>query len=369
MSKRTRYLGLDVHKDSITVAVAEDGPPEELGTIPNDPSSVAKLVKGLSGPAVHLVAAYEAGPTGYVLHRQLQCLGVESSVVAPSLIPTRPGDRIKTDRRDSLKLARLLRSGDLTPVWVPDQEHEALRALVRARADAKADQLRAHHRLTKFLLVRGQAAPPGVRPWTAKWQTWLGRLHFEHTADQIVLEDYRAVARAADDRVKRLEAALREVGDTCRQVALLRALQALRGVGYLTAITIVAEAGDLTRFRSAPEFMAYCGLIPSERSSGSSRHRGSITKTGNALLRHVLGEAAHHSWRTPRRSRNLQLRQRGVPARVIEIDWAAQQRLHLRHQRLSARIGRPKTITAVARELAGFVWSVGQIQLEEVAAA
>ena len=196
MTKRTRYLGLDVHKQTITVSVAEDGPPEELGAIPNDPSSVVKLVKRLAGPNVRLVAAYEAGPMGYVLYRQLGVLGVECAVVAPSLIPTRPGDRIKTDRRDSLKLVRLLRSGDLTPVWIPDEEHEGLRGLVRARADAKVDQLRAHHRLTKFLLVKGEAPPPGVRPWTAKWQTWLGRLHFVHATDQVVLEDYRAVARA-----------------------------------------------------------------------------------------------------------------------------------------------------------------------------
>jgi transposase len=226
MSKRTGYLGLDVHKATISVAVADDGPPEALRMIPNHPSSVHMLVDRVGGSEVCLVAAYEAGPTGYVLHRQLTSLGVETVVVAPSLIPVRPGDRIKTDQRDSVKLARLLRSGDLTPVWVPDAEHEGLRSLVRARADAKVDQLRARHRLTKFLLMK-----------------------------------------------------------------------------------------------------------------------------------------------SPRVTRRLQLRQRGVPAAVIALDWSAQQRLHQRYQHLAARIGRPKTITAVSRELAGLVWSVGQLTLEEVAAA
>lgn len=252
---------------------------------------------------------------------------------------------------------------------MPDAEHEALRSLVRARADAKVDQLRARHRLSKCLLMKGQAPPVGARAWSARWQTWLSALRFDYTTDQVVFDDYRAVVRAADERVRRLEMALRDAGLGSRHAPLLRALQAMRGVGYLTAITIVAEVGDLRRFSTARQFMAYCGLVPSERSSGGSRHRGSITKTGNALLRHVLGESAHHAWRSPRVTRRLELRQRGVPATVIALDWPAQQRLHQRYQHLAARIGRPKTITAVSRELAGFVWSVGQLTLEEVAAA
>jgi transposase len=369
MNKRTRYVGLDVHKATITVSVAEVGPAEEVGTIPNDPSSVRKLVGRLGGPGVQLVAAYEAGPTGYVLHRQLTGLGVDCVVVAPSLVPSRPGDRIKTDRRDSLKLARLLRSGDLTSVWVPDEEHEALRSLVRARADAKVDQLRARHRLTKFFLRTGLRSPAGVRAWSVRWEAWLSSVRFPQANDQIVFEDYRSVVRGADQRLQRLETALREAGAASRHAPIIRALQAMRGVGHLTAISIVAESGDLRRFATARHFMSYCGLVPSEHSSGGTRHRGRITKTGNAPLRHVLGEAAHHSWRAPRVTPRLESRQRGVPPAVIALDWSAQQRLHLRYQRLAARIGRPKAITAVARELAGFVWSVGQLVPQERAAA
>ncbi len=367
MSERTRFLGLDAHALTIAVAVAEEvGAPSEHGVIPNDPSSVRRLVGRLGGPGVRLVACYEAGPTGYALHRHLQALGVECMVVAPSLVPTRSGDRVKTDRRDALKLARLLRSGDLTPVWVPDEEHEALRDLVRARADAKADELRAKHRLSKFLLRRGIRPPHGMRAWTTRHRTWLARIRLQESCAQIVLEDYLSVVRAADDRVRRLEAALlTAVPD--RHRALVAALQAFRGIAYLTAVTIVAEVGDLRRFATAPQFMAYVGVVPSEYSSGASRHRGRITKTGNAMLRHVLGEAAHHCRLQPRVSTTLRRRQQAVPTAVVELAWRAQTRLHQRYRHLSARLGRPKATTAVSRELAGFVWAVGQ-QLEVPAA-
>lgn len=369
MSKRTRFLGLDVHKATIAVGVADSGPAEDHGTIPNDPSAVRKLVGRLGGPDVHLVAAYEAGPTGYTLHRQLTSLGVECIVAAPSLIPSRPGDRVKTDRRDSLKLARLLRSGDLTPVWIPDEEHEALRNLVRSRADAKADLLRAKHRLSKFLLQLGVAPPVRVRAWSAKWESWLNDLRFEHAANQLVFDDYRAVVRAAEHRVKRLEAALHQAADESRHTQLISALQGLRGVAFLSAVTIAAEVGDLRRFATPPQFMAYAGLVPSESSSGASRHRGPITKTGNSLLRHVLVEAAHHAWRPPRVSRVLEERQADLPQAVVDRAWETQLRLHHRYRSLAGRIGRPKTITAVARELAGFVWSIGQLVEEATAAA
>jgi transposase len=369
MNERTRFLGLDVHKATIAVAVAEEAlPPESHGVIPNDPSAIRKLIGRLGGPEVRLVAAYEAGPTGYVLHRQLTALGVECMVVAPSLVPIRSGDRVKTDRRDALKLARLLRSGDLTPIWIPDQEHEALRDLIRARADAKADLLRAKHRLSKFLLRKGQHAPHGVRSWSVRFTAWLARIAFDEPAAQAVFEDYRAQVQAGEERVRRLENALQTTAIPARHLRVVAALQAFRGIGFLTAVTIVAEAGDLRRFATAPQFMAYVGVVPSEHSSGASCHRGRITKTGNSALRHVLGEAAHHARFQPNVSGSLRQRQEGVPREVVELAWRSQRRLHDRYRRLSGRVGRPKALTAVARELAGFVWALGQ-QLEEAAAA
>jgi transposase len=363
--RRLRYVGLDVHRATIAVAVAEEeGLPTNHGTIPNEPSSIRKLMVKLGGKAVELRVAYEAGPTGYALHRQLAKLGIECLVAAPSLIPVRPGDKVKTDRRDALKLARLLRSGDLTSVWVPDQEHEALRNLVRSRADAKVDELRAKHRLSKFLLRQAAQPPVGTRNWSERYFQWLRLLEFEHLADRVVFADYLAEVTAAGERVKRLEAALRQCAETSAQVGVIRALQAFRGIGFLSAVTIVAEVGSLRRFRTAPQLMAYAGVVPTEASSGSKQHRGPITKSGNSLLRHVLGEAAHHARHPPRVSPTLQQRQEHLPREVIDLAWRAQVRLHQRYRHLAGRIGVHKTLTAVGRELAGFVWAVGQA-LEE----
>jgi transposase len=360
---------LDVHKATISVAIAEEsGTPTSYGKIANDPSAIRKLMTRLVDPQVELRVAYEAGPTGYALHRQLTKMGLDCIVVAPSLIPKQPGNKVKTDRRDALKLARLLRSGDLTPVWVPDEAHEALRSLVRARADAKADQLRAKHRLSKFLLRQGCWPPIGVRSWSQRYFTWLRQLEFEHLPDRVVFADYLAEVTAAGDRIKRLEAALQQCAQSSSQVALIRALQAFRGIGFLSAVTLVAEAGDLRRFRTAPQFMAYAGMVPSESSSGGKQQRGSITKTGNSLLRHVLGEAAHHARHAPRVSGSLKQRQRELPREVVDLAWRAQQRLHARYRHLSWRIGSLKALTAIARELAGFVWAAGQV-LQEVPAA
>jgi transposase len=367
--QRSRYIGLDVHRATVAVAVAEeDGPPTSYGTIANDPSAVRKLLARLGGSDVQLRVAYEAGPTGYALQRQLTALAVECVVVAPSLIPVRPGDKVKTDRRDALKLARLLRSGDLTPVWVPGPEHEALRNLVRARAAAKADGLRAKHRLSKFLLRQGCQPPVGVRNWSQRYFQWLRQLPFPYVADQVVFADYLAEVTAAGERVARLEGALRQCTETSAQLPLIRALQAFRGIGFLSAVTIVAEAGDLRRFATAPQFMASTGVVPSETSSGSKQHRGPITKTGNGLLRHVFGEAAHHARHAPRVGDTLKQRQVDVPRPILDPAWRAQLRLHHRYRYLGARLGPHKALTAVARELAGFIWAAGQLQ-EEVPAA
>jgi transposase len=368
--RQIRYIGLDVHKATISAAIAEEsGAPTSYGRIPNDPSAIRTLMTRLGGPQVELRVAYEAGPTGYALHRQLASMDIQCMVVAPSLIPKQPGNKVKTDRRDALKLARLLRSGDLTPVWIPDQAHEALRSLVRARADAKADQLRAKHRLSKFLLRQGCWPPIGVRNWSKRYFTWLHQLKFEQLPDRVVFGDYLAEVTAAGERVKRLEAALHECAQSSSQVALIRGLQAFRGIGFLSAVTLVAEAGDLRRFRTAPQFMAYAGIVPSESSSGGKQQRGSITKTGNSLLRHVLGEAAHHARQAPRVTSKVKQRQADVPPEIIELAWRAQVRLHTRYRHLSARIGALKALTAIARELAGFIWAAGHIVQEVPAAA
>ncbi len=364
----TRYLGLDVHKSSITVAVCDpEGAPTVYGSIANDAGAVRKLVRHL-GRQANLVAAYEAGATGYALHRQLRELGVASVVVAPSLIPRRAGDRVKTDRRDAVALARLLRSGDLTPVWVPDEETEALRDLVRARYDAKADLLRAKHRLSKFLLRQGIPVPPGIRPWSARFEHWLSQLEFRQPSAQVVFADYRTTVRAAAERLRRLEAALPGCAADTRQAALIAALQTLRGIGFLSAVTIAAETGDLRRFPLARRFMGFTGLTSSERSSGPAQRRGAITHTGNPYLRHVLVQAAHNARHLPHRNAALKQRQAGLPPDLVELAWRAQMRLYHRYRHLTHRLGRPKAVTAVARELAGFVWAIGQRMPPEVAA-
>jgi transposase len=365
-----RYIGLDVHKASISVAIAEaSGAPTSYGRIQNDPAAIRMLMTRLGGAQVELRVAYEAGPTGYALHRQLTSRDIQCMVVAPSLIPKRAGDKVKTDRRDALKLARLLRSGDLTPVWVPDEAHEALRGLVRARADAKADQLRAKHRLSKFLLRQGCWPTIGVRNWSKRYFTWLHQLEFEHLPDRIVFADYLAEVTAAGERINRLEAALHQCAQNSAQLALIRALQAFRGIGFLSAVTLVAETGDLRRFRTAPQFMAYAGMVPAESSSGGKQQRGSITKAGNSLLRHVLGEAAHHARHAPRVTSKLKQRQAELPSAIVELAWRAQVRLHTRYRHLSARIGALKALTAIARELAGFIWAAGQVPQQGPAAA
>jgi transposase len=349
--RQIRYIGLDVHKASISVAIAEEsGTPSSYGKVDNDPAAIRTLMTRLGGPEVELRVAYEAGPTGYALHRQLTTLGIDCMVVAPSLIPKQSGNRVKTDRRDALKLARLLRSGDLTPVWVPDAAHEALRNLVRARADAKADQLRAKHRLSKFLLRQGCRPPVGVRNWSLRHMQWLRQLEFEHLPDRVVFADYLAEVTAAGERIKRLETALHQCAQRSSQVAVIGALQAFRGIGFLSAVTLVAEAGDLRRFRIAPQFMAYAGMVPAESSSGGKQQRGSITKTGNSLLRHILGEAAHHARHAPRVSSKLKARQADLPREIVDLAWRAQ-------------------LTAIARELAGFIWAAGQLLHQEVPAA
>jgi len=363
MRKATRFVGLDVHADSIAVAVAEEGRSGEvrsLGVIPNRPESVRKLVKRLEGPR-GLRVCYEAGPTGYALYWQLVELGVACEVVAPTLVPMKAGDRVKTDRRDATKLARSYRAGDLTPVFVPDQAHEALRDLVRCREAAKKDQLRARHRLGKFLLRVGRRHPERIKAWSGKHLAWVREQRFDEQAQQITFEDYLAEVDHVAIRIARLEQAIERSSETMRPEmrVVVGALQALRGIAPLTAVTIVAEAGPLSRFPRPKQLMGYSGAVPSEHSSGGSVRRGGITKTGNSHLRRVLIEAAWAYRHRPAISANLRRRQEGLNPSLIEIGWKAQQRLHRRYVTLVAK-GKPhqQVVTAIGRELLGFIWAV-----------
>jgi len=362
MTKTKRFVGLDVHKDSIAVAIGEvGGEVRSLGTIPNDADAVRRLVRKL-GSAERLHVCYEAGPCGYVLYWQLAKLGVRCDVVAPTLIPVKAGDRVKTDRRDAEKLARLLRAGDLTPVWVPDAEHEALRDLVRAREAAKVDQRRARQRLLKFLLRRGCTQPVKMRSWTDKHRDWVMKLKFEQRALEETLTDYATEAEHQRERVARLERSIDEAVERvpASMRAVIDALQSLRGVSKLTATTLVAEVGELSRFERPAQLMGYSGAVPSEHSSGSKTKRGGITKTGNSHLRRILIEAAWSYRHRPRIYGALRARQETLAEPVKEIAWKAQNRLHRRYRRLAER-GMPhqKVVTAVGRELLGFIWAIG----------
>lgn len=362
MKKTTRWVGLDVHAETIAIAVAnKDGTVASVGTIPNRPDAVRRALKKLEdGGKLH--ACYEAGPCGYGLYWQLAEMDIECDVVAPTLIPVKAGDRVKTDRRDAEKLARLLRSGDLTAVWVPDAEQQALRDLVRARHAAKRDQLRHRHRLGKFLLQLDVRRPEKVAAWGTKHMTWLDAQKMRHASHQEVFVDYLNEVKRAKERIERLEKAI----DTGIERAprhlqdLIAALQALRGVAKIGAATLVTEVGRFSRFESARQLMAYVGVVPSEHSSGGSTHRGSISKTGNARMRHVVGEAAWSYRHRPSNGPALKKRQEGQSEDVKAIAWKAQHRLHQRFQKLSAK-GKHhgRVVTAISRELLGFVWAIG----------
>jgi len=360
--KGTRFIGLDVHADSIAVAVAEpSGEVRSLGVIPNDPEAVRKLIRKLGSPET-LRACYEAGPCGYVLYWQLSQLGVGCVVVAPTLVPVKAGDRIKTDRRDAAKLARSFRSGDLTPVWVPDAAHEALRDVVRAREAAKRDQLRARHRLQKFLLRQGRRAPGGMTAWTQRFRQWLGSLRFEQAAQAATFLDYLAEVDHAADRIRRLEQAIAAAVATAPAPmrTVIAALQALRGIGPVTAATIVAEVGPLARFDRPRQLMAYAGTVSREDSSGARIRRGAITKTGNAHLRRVVIEAAWAYRHRPSIGPALRQRQQHLSPILTAIAWKAQHRLHDRYRRLLGRGKvKPQVVTAIGRELLGFIWAIG----------
>jgi len=367
--RNVRFIGLDVHAETIAVAVAEpDGEVRSMGVIPNRSDAIRKLVKKL-GRAEALRVCYEAGPKGYVLYWELTALGVRCEVVAPTLVPVKAGDRVKTDRRDALKLARSYRAGDLTPVWVPDAAHEALRDLVRAREAAKKDQVRARHRLGKFLLRQGRRPATKMSAWTQAHLTWIKTVHFAHAAQEATLLDYLHEVEHMVERIDRLERAIDAAVQTApeRTRAVIEALQALRGIALVSAVTIVAEVGELSRFANPRQLMGFSGAVASEDSSGARIRRGGITKTGNAHLRRIVIEAAWAYRYRPAVGAALRKRQAAASAEVRAIAWKAQHRLHARYRHLTAR-GKCKqqTVTAVGRELFGFIWAIGrQVEAHE----
>lgn len=362
MKHPTRWVGLDVHARTIAVAVAEaDGTVRSICSIPNQFASLRKVVKKL-GEGRKLKVCYEAGPTGYVVFWQLAELGVPCEVVAPTLVPRKPGERVKTDRLDAEKLARCYRSGDLTPVWVPDAAHEALRDLLRAREAAKKDQLRARHRLSKFLLRQGIKPPEEMRAWSERYMKWVHGIRYEQPAHTATHVDYVNEVDHATERIAQLEKAIDEAIEQApeKMRAVVAALQALRGVKKMTAATIVTEVGEVSRFAHPRQLMGYSGMVSREYSSGSSIQRGSITKTGNAHLRRVIVEAAWAYQHRPAHYADLRRRQEGLDEEVKAIAWKAQHRLNARYRRLVAR-GKANSVavTAVARELLGFIWAIG----------
>ena len=316
-----------------------------------------RLLRKLGGDGVRLRFCYEAGPCGYGIQRQVSASGHECVVVAPSLIPRRAGDRVKTDRRDAAMLAKLHRAGELTAVWVPDARHEAMRDLVRARLDAVHSLRRARQQLSGFLLRHG--CHYGRPAWTNR--RWLAGLKFEQPVHHIVLEDYIAAVEAAETRRDRLTVQIEAMLPDWTLAPVVSALQTMRGMALVNAATLIAELGDLSRFADPRQLMAYLGLVPSEHSSGASVKRGGITKAGNGAARRLLIEAAW-SYRFPARiSRELLLRQENQPKPIRDIAWKGQVRLCARYRKL-ARTGKPANVvtTAIARELSGFVWAIAR---------
>jgi transposase len=361
MEKSIMYVGLDVHKNSIKIAFAEGGRDDEVrhyGKIDSSLEALDRVIRKLMSKGCELSFVYEAGPCGYDIYRHLRSIGLDCTVVAPSLIPKQSGNRIKNDRRDAQMLARLHRAGELTKTYAPCLEDEAMRDLTRAREDAKGLEKRAKQRILAFLLRQGYRYS-GRSPWSRAHFRWIANLKMPHPAQQIVLQESLEALSECRQRVDHLTEQIQALLPQWRLSPVVRALQLLRGVSLIVAATTVAEVGDLTRFDSPIELMSYLGLVPSEHSSGGKTRRGSITKTGNGHVRRVLIEAAW-AYRLPARvSLKLQQRQEGLPQNICAISWQAQLRLCARHKRLLAKGKATQLITtAIARELCAFMWAI-----------
>jgi transposase len=363
-SSKTLYVGLDVHKESIAVAYAPEERGTEvvsLGAIGTRQCDIDKMIRTLQSKGAPLVFVYEAGPCGYWLYRYLTRKGLSCHVVAPSLIPRKPGDRVKTDRRDAVMLARLMRSGDLTAIYVPTIEDEAIRDVSRGREDAMRDLKATKYRLKAFLL-RQDIRYAGRASWTAAHLRWLSEVVCPTPVQQIVFQEYVRAVTEQHERVQRLETELHEHVKTWRLYPVVEAIQALRGVQLTGAAILIAELGDLTRFDTPRKLMSYLGLTPSEYSSGERRRQGGITKAGNTHARRALVEGAW-AYRYPAKvSRHLQLRLENLPADVQAIGWKAQVRLCKRYRRLIARGKHAnQVVVAIAREMAAFAWAIARI--------
>ncbi len=358
-----KFVGMDVHKKTITIAVIDENrkePPRIYGTIANELEALDKFCRKMVSTSTQLHFVYEAGPCGYGVYRHLTRNGFNCTVAAPSMIPKKSGDRIKNDRRDAAMLARLHRAGELTAVYVPDAQDEAMRDLSRAREDAVIASRKAKQRLNAFLLRNGFVYP-GKSKRSKAFFNWLSDLSMPYPAQQIALQEYIDAVNENTNRVNRLTDQIRQMVSDWRLASIVSALQASRGVSMVVAVTVLAELGDLSRFKKPSQLMAHLGLIPSEHSSGTIIKRGGITKTGNGHARKALVEAAW-AYRMPARvSRFLLTRQQGLPEKVCRISWNAQVRLCARFRRLTAQgKSRQVVVTAIARELSAFLWAIAK---------
>jgi transposase len=351
---------MDVHKESIDIAIADGGEARHFGRIAGDAAAVDKAVRKLRAVHRRPTFVYEAGPCGFWLYRRLRAQGLACMVVSPSNTPRNAADRVKTDRRDALKLARLARAGELEAIYVPDAADEAIRDLVRTREDAVSMQRQARQRL-QALLLRNEIRYVGRSSWTQAHRRWISGLKLPSRAQQIAFEEYVQAVEEAQRRLERLEQAILEQLGAWRWRPVALALQALRGISEIHSVRIVAELGDFQRFESSRKLMAYLGLIPSEDSSGQRRRQGSITKAGNSSARRAMVEAAQAYAHPARVSWVIARRQTGLARIITDIAWKAQLRLCARFRKLSARrLPRNKVIVAIARELSGFVWAIAR---------